>query len=455
MLPLALILLEQGHRVEGSDRSHDQGRTQEKFDYLSRRGIRLWPQDGSGIREPDQIVIASAAVEETVADIAAAISIGATRMTRAQLLARLFNAAPCRIGVAGTSGKSTITGMISWILHSTGRQPTVMNGAVMKNFRSSQALFASSLVGDGSIFVAEVDESDGSIAGYTPDIAVISNISLDHKSIEELRILFAGFADRAGRVVLNLDNKETARLAAGLPDALTWSLEKEEADLHASDIVASPAGIRFRVSRKATGETIDISLPMPGRHNVANALAALAACSQCGVGLEEAGSALSLFAGISRRFDIIGVADGITVIDDFGHNPDKIAATLKTLREFPGRALVMFQPHGFGPLKKMRDEFAACFAGNLASEDILLMPEPVYFGGTVDRSVSSADLAGDIRGLGARAEALPDRDSCFSRLLELARPGDRILIMGARDDTLTGFARDLLSALGTRAGLSP
>ena len=450
MLPLALILLDQGHIIEGSDRSLDQGRTPAKFDYLRGKGIRLFPQDGSGVTSPEQIVVASAAVEDTVPDIAAALRVGARRMSRAQMLAALFNAAPTAIGVAGTSGKSTTTGMIAWILHTLRKSPTVMNGAVMKNFQTPDALFASSLVGTSGIFVSEVDESDGSIAGYNPRVAVISNISLDHKSMDELRALFGGFASRAETVVLNLDNDETARMAADFPDAITYSLGNPAARLTARDIAPAPTHITFSVHDQKSGETASIRLATPGRHNASNALAAIAASLACGVTLAEAAEALESFAGISRRFDVIGTTSGVTVIDDFGHNPDKIAATLRTVNQFPGRVLVMFQPHGFGPLRNMRKEFAACFAENLDAEDILLMPEPAYFGGTVDRSVGSQDLAADIRALGRQAEALGDRAACGARLLELAEPGDRILVMGARDDTLTLFAQELLASLKAR-----
>lgn len=450
MLPLALILLDQGHIIEGSDRSLDQGRTPAKFDHLRSRGIHLFPQDGSGVTHADQVVVASAAVEDTVPDIAAALRVGAKRMSRAQMLSALFNAAPTAIGVAGTSGKSTTTGMIAWILHAMGKSPTVMNGAVMKNFQTPDALFASSLVGTSGIFVSEVDESDGSIAGYNPRIAVVSNISLDHKSMDELRALFGGFAARAQTVVLNLDNDETARLAANLPAAITYSLTDPTARLIARDIAPAPTHITFSVHDQMTGESAAIRLATPGKHNVSNALAAIAASMACGVTLAGAAEALGGFTGISRRFDVIGTEGGITVIDDFGHNPDKIAATLRTVNQFPGRVLVMFQPHGFGPLRNMRREFAACFAENLDAEDILLMPEPAYFGGTVDRSVGSADLAADIRALGREAHALGDRAACGARLLELAEPGDRILVMGARDDTLTVFAQDLLTSLKAR-----
>ncbi len=449
MLPLALILLAEGHIIEGSDRSLDQGRTPAKFEYLRSLGIRLYPQDGSGVTRAEQIVVASAAVEDTVPDIAAAIRVGAKRLSRAEMLSGLFNAAPASIGVAGTSGKSTMTGMIAWILHSAGKSPTVMNGAVMKNFRTPEALFASALVGKGDVFVSEIDESDGSIAAYNPRIAVVANIALDHKTMEELRALFSGFAGRAQTVVLNLDNDETARLAAQFPDAITYSLSNARAHLIATDIWESPTSVSFSVKDENTRASI--TLATPGRHNVSNALAAIAATGAYGISLTDAAAALQSFKGIARRFDIVGTANGITVIDDFGHNPDKIAATLRTVKAFPGRILVMFQPHGFGPLRTMRADFARCFADHLGTEDRLVMPEPVYFGGTVDRSVGSRDLAADIVALGGRAEALGDRAACGTRLLEIAEPGDRILIMGARDDTLTQFAEDLLRQIKDRS----
>jgi UDP-N-acetylmuramate--alanine ligase len=135
------------------------------------------------------------------------------------------------------------------------------------------------------------------------------------------------------------------------------------------------------------------------------------------------------------------------MIDDFAHNPDKIAATLATLHAFPGRLLILFQPHGFGPLKKMKGEFIAVFARHLAPDDILVMPEPVYYGGTTDRSVGSAEIVQGVREAGRNAQAFATRAECGSKLFELARPGDRIVVMGARDDTLATFASDLLVAL--------
>jgi len=448
MLPLAMIVQSRGASIAGSDRSRDQGRSPEKFAWLEAHGVGLHPQDGSGVTSPDQIVVATGAVEDTVPDIGAARRVGATIVTRPELLSRLFNAAPTSIGVAGTSGKSTITGMIAWILHRAGRSPTVMNGAVMKNFADADHPFASALIGDADLFVSEVDESDGSIARYDPTVAVVSNISLDHKSMEELRDLFGGFTGRAAKAVLNLDNPETQAMAQALrPDqVVTFALGEESATLNAHDLEPRPTGMRFTLTELG-GARHAVSLNVPGAHNVANALAALGAVRAIGVPLDQAVEALETFTGIRRRMEVVGTAGGVTVIDDFAHNPDKIAATLKTLHAFDGRLLILFQPHGFGPLRLMKAEFIDGFAGLMREADVLLMPEPVYYGGTTDRSVGSEDVASGVRAAGRQAEALSTREACGDRLVQLARPGDRIIVMGARDDTLSIFAADLLDRL--------
>jgi UDP-N-acetylmuramate--alanine ligase len=444
MMPLALILKSQGHDVAGSDRSLDQGRTAPKFEWLSARGIRLFAQDGSGVTHADQIVVASTAVESSVPDIIAAERIGARRMVRAELLAEQFNAAPMRIAVGGTSGKSTVTGMIGWIFRALGRDPTVMNGALMKNFITDDTPFASALVGTGDAFISEVDESDGSIALYTPDIAVLNNIAHDHKSMAELRLLFGGYIGKAQTAVLNLDNDEVARLAANHPAgrAMTYSLGARAADLFASHIIERADGIDFSVNGAL------VNLQVPGRHNASNALAALAAARAAGIGLEEAARAINGFTGLRRRLEVVGSANGVTVIDDFGHNPDKISATLQTLHAFPGRLLIMFQPHGYGPLRQMGDELVQTFLRYMTAEDVLIMPDPVYFGGTVDRSKGSDALITAINAGGRSGHYIPQRSDCAAPLVALAKPSDRIVIMGARDDTLAVFAQDILSRLG-------
>lgn len=445
MMPLAMILAGRGATVAGSDRSLDQGRVPAKFDALRAMGVTLHPQDGSGIISPDQIVVASAAVEETVADLVTATRLGCPRLTRAELNARLFNASPLPIGVAGTSGKSTVTGMIAAILHAAGGDPTVMNGAVMKDFASPDRPFASALVGTGAAYVSEVDESDGSIALYTPRIAVLNNVSLDHKSLEELNQLFGAFIGKAAHAIVNIDNPDAAALALALPrDRVTRFAIDRAADLQATDIVEEPFAAHFSLGDRR------VRLAVPGRHNVANALAAIAATLAAGVPLDQALAGVEHYTGLKRRFDLIGTAAGVAVIDDFGHNPDKIAATLDTLHAFPGRLLLLFQPHGYGPLKVMRRELVAMFAGKLAPGDRLVMPDPVYQGGTVTREVTSADIVSDIAIAGGDARHIPDREAAAAALVAEAAPGDRIVVMGARDDTLPLLAARMVEMLARR-----
>ena len=448
MMPLAMILAAQGASVAGSDRSMDQDSLPAKFDQLRALGIDLFSQDGSGITSAGQIVVASAAIEASVPDLVSAERIGAKRLSRAELLATLFNKAPLSIGVAGTSGKSTVTGMIGWILHTLDREPTVMNGAVMKNFARPEAPFASALVGEGDVFVSEVDESDGSIALYNASIAVLNNVSLDHKSLEELRGLFDAFLKRSGRAVVNIDNPDAAALAAALPaDRLTTYSIERAADLQSIFAEEHPFGIDFMVIEDDL--IVEVALQVPGRHNMANALAAIGAVRAAGVSLHEAATALNSFTGLKRRFDRVGEAAGVTVIDDFGHNPDKITATLSTLHAFPGRLLILFQPHGYGPLKVMRRELVESFVTHLGPDDILVLPDPAYFGGTVTRDVTSADIVADIAAMGRTALHLADREAAARYLVDAARPGDRIIVMGARDDTLSQVAAAMLQALAS------
>jgi UDP-N-acetylmuramate--alanine ligase len=446
MLPLASIVRASGAKVSGSDRSLDAGRTPHKFDYLRSLGIQLFPQDGSGL-QPGMILITSAAVEDNVPDVVRARELGLTHLTRPQFLAQLLNDAQRSVAVGGTSGKSTVTGMIGWILHANHRQPTVMNGAVMKNFVTPSAPFASALVGDPELFVSEVDESDGSIALYHPEIAVLTNISLDHKEMEELRRLFAGFLLQTRKAVLNLDDPETRALAEAVPDKVVgYGFDNPTAEFKGRGLELQPGGVAFAV--EAEGGRHEVQLQLPGRHNASNALAAIAVARLLGVALEDSIAALARFEGLRRRLETVGEAGGVTVIDDFAHNPDKIDATLATLRAHPGRLLIMFQPHGYGPLAKMGEELAESFADGMAPEDRLYLPDPVYQGGTVERVRGSDWLAEAVSGRERNAEHIPDRAAIGDALVAEAKPGDRILVMGARDDTLIDFARELLEKLG-------
>ena len=448
MLPLAQILRARGANVAGSDRSYDQGRTSDKFAALERQGVTLHPQDGSGIVSGDQIVVASAAVEDSVPDIARANDLDCLRLTRAELNSILFNTSGAGLAVAGTSGKSTVTGMLGWILHEAGREPTIMNGAVMSNFVSEERPFASAVAGGQSLYVSEVDESDGSIALYRPAVGVLLNVSLDHKSMDELRQLFGDYLSRSRIAVVNADDPEALALLPHAGETITFGIDQDKAQIGIvpGSIAEGPMRQAAMVIDRHDKSEHALRLNLPGRHNLSNALAAIAGATAAGVPIATAVEALGGFDGLSRRFEMIGVsASGITVIDDFGHNPEKCAATLRTLRAHEGRILAFFQPHGYGPLRQMGAELAQVFAEELAEGDRTILCDPVYFGGTTDRSEGSERIVRLIEEAGGHAEYIPNRKAVGDRLASVARPGDRIVIMGARDDTLSKFARDLFA----------
>jgi UDP-N-acetylmuramate--alanine ligase len=226
-----------------------------------------------------------------------------------------------------------------------------------------------------------------------------------------------------------------------------YGLDASNAAFKAKDLQLLDGGVTFDLH--AGGERHAVRLPVPGRHNASNALAAIAATHAVGVRVEDAVAALGRFEGLKRRLETVGEAGGVTVIDDFAHNPDKIDATLATLRARPGRLLIMFQPHGYGPLTKMGEELAESLADGMAPDDRLYLPDPVYQGGTVERTRGSEWLAERVSSRGRQAQHIAEREQIGRALLAEAKPGDRILVMGARDDTLIDFANGLVERLGS------
>jgi len=247
---------------------------------------------------------------------------------------------------------------------------------------------------------------------------------------------------------VNIDHPEVAAIAGELHQdrLLTFGFDRE-AQLIGHELIEGPDGVSFHVTERSSGNHAEVQLQLLGRHNAVNALSAIGAALAAGVPLADAATALGAFTGLRRRLERVGEAGGIALYDDFGHNPDKIAATLDALHAFPGRLLVFFQPHGYGPLRVMGDELVRTLAERLAYNDVLILCDPVYFGGTVDRSRGSDAIVAGVNAAGRRAEHVPMRADAGPRLLDLAQPGDRIVIMGARDDTLSSFAEELLASL--------
>ncbi|MGZ9096787.1 MAG: UDP-N-acetylmuramate--L-alanine ligase [Micavibrio sp.] len=448
MSALADLIRRAGNVVSGSDRGRDRGDVPEKFKTLTDNGMTLHPQNGTGVVAGIDYVVVSSAVEESIPDIQNARKLGIPVLKRADLLSSLFNTAR-GIGIAGTSGKTTVTGMTGWMLHAMGLGPSIANGGIMPNFTKHPAsLMGNAVGGQSDLFVAEMDESDGTIALFNPAVAVLNNITLDHKPFDVIEPMFRDYLLRAREAaVINLDDPRAAKMAHAHPQTITVGIERQEAALSATNLQHLSNGISFDVYDRRDRSSHSCTLMVPGRHNVSNALCALAVAVALGQPLSKAIAALEQFKGIKRRLEILGTASGVTVIDDFGHNPDKIAASLATLTAYPGRVLVMFQPHGFGPMKMMRKELVESFVKGMRPQDMLVMPEIFYAGGTVTRDISSKDLINDIRTGGGDAHFRDTRDQTGDFLLQHARPGDRIVIMGARDDTLTEFASGLLRSL--------
>ncbi len=412
MSALAKIVLAQGHQVYGSDRNYDAGRFPDHFNHLKNAGVLMRPQDGSGVSSDVDAVIVSSAVEPTIPDVKAALEQTIPIIKRAELLAEICNKAKS-ICVGGTNGKSTVTGMIGWILNQGGQKPTIINGGGMLNFNRENAV-----IGRSDKIVVETDESDGTITNFHADIAVVTNIAEDHKDMAELMDIFRRFLSQSRQQVLNLDCPNVAKLAKDFPDAVCYSTANDS-----------------------------LSLAVPGDHNQSNAQAAKTVAQLCGVDKDITDAALKSFQGITSRLEVVGQANGITVIDDFGHNPDKIRAGLKTLKQNDGRLILMYQPHGFKPTRDHKDELIQIFAEYLGPNDIFYMPDILYFGGTVSKDISSNDIITALREKGINAFYRPDKQDVQSEIITQAKAGDIICIMGARDDSLREMARSIFQYL--------
>lgn len=441
MSALAQVLKVKGFEVCGSDRSFDQGGDRQNRQALEEIGIRIFPQDGSAVSADTDCLYVSTAVEDSIPDVRRALQLGVPVMKRSDLLAELFNQAPYSVAVGGTSGKTTVTAMIGYILDQAGKAPTVINGGLLKNYLDRRGI-ANVIVNDGDICVAEADESDGSIEKYRPYISVVNNITIDHKPIAELQKLFVDFAGKAVKgAVVNLDCTNSACLLKSNNNVVTFSVKNPAADFFASDIRPLTDGVSYVLN----GE--QFSLKLIGAFNVANALAAIAACSLLGVGYRQAAGILENFLGTKRRLDVIGIKNNVTVIDDFAHNPDKVSASVSALRDYDGRLLIMFQPHGFTPMRLMGRQIMDSFAQTMQKEDMLFIPEIYYAGGAVTRDISSKDLVDYAVSKGVRASFCQTREEAEKAMRTEAHAGDRIVVMGARDNSLPLFCKKILEDL--------
>ena len=435
MSALAQFQAMTGGRASGSDRSFDRGDRPGGRGQLERLGIAVMPQDGRGIDDDCAALVVSTAVEEQVPDVAAARARGVPIVHRSELLAQ-FVAARRTLAVAGTSGKSTVVAMIFEILRGTARDPSVITGGDLPVLQR-QGLWGNAWAGGSDLLVVEADESDGSVTRYAPAVGIAPNLQRDHREMDEVLGMFATFRRRLReRFVCG----EDPRLVALGPDPVVFGTGPGAA-VRGERIELGPDSSTFSVAGTA------FKLPVPGRHNVENALAAIAACGVVGVPVAEMAAPLGAFLGVGRRFQSLGRARGIEVVDDFAHNPAKISAAIETAHRRADRVLAIYQPHGFGPTRFLRADLVETFSAALAPADRLWMLEIFYAGGTAQRDFSAADLVAEIAARGRRAEFAPSRDALIARLAAEVRDGDLVLIMGARDPSLSELAKAIHATL--------
>lgn len=416
MSALAQALLDRGAIVSGSDRLLDKGDPVDALRRLRAQGAALHPQDGSGVTAGMTAVVVSTAIEADNADLSRAQALGVPVLHRAAALAEVV-AGKRLMAITGTCGKSTVTALTGWMLAGCGADPMVVNGAGIVGWEGGNRI-ASVRRGAGTWAVIEADESDKSLMVFSPEHAVITNASADHFGIDETRQVFERFRRRvSGAIIDGASGAEPAE-----PEGLrlagwsgTFLLE----------------GVRFEV-------------PLPGRHNAINAWQAARAARLTGAPLSQLAAALAVFAGVERRLQRVGPCRGAVVVDDYAHNPEKLAAAWSTLAGVFGRVCAVWRPHGYGPLRNMLDALADMFGMQCRPQDRLFVL-PVYdMGGTADRRVRSEHLVERLARRRVPVRLVDSLEAAEAALAAEAAPGTALVTFGARDPGLPRLARRLV-----------
>ncbi len=435
MSALAQYLRFQGISVSGSDRMLSSEDTSFIRKSLEGVGCTIVQQDGSGVNADIDVVCVSTAIEESNPDIVTARCCGIPIIHRSDLLAAII-ATKETIAVAGTSGKSTVTAMIFEFLSACEKSPSLISGAALRRLEK-QGLIGNAFSGSSDLLVVEADESDGTLVKYCPDAAVILNISKDHKSIDEITKLFKTLTVNTPWTASNADDPILASLPAtvrfGRNGSSSWKPDHEQ--LLPTSVKLYKGGMTYH-------------LPLPGSHNLENLRAALCVCEYFGCEQTALAEAVKSYEGVARRFSMTETKHNIHVVDDFAHNPAKIVAAVSAARGLSGRILAVYQPHGFGPTRFLKDEYIATFRTVFMQRDSLYLLPIYYAGGTAQKNISSEDI---IQGLGPvafNAHAVRDRNELLTNLLSDAQPGDCVLIMGARDPSLPALARKVVELFG-------
>lgn len=445
MSALATVLAERGHPVSGSDQQHRPALAE-----LAALGVEIHVGHDARTVEPADLVARSTAVRDASPELVRARALGIPVIGRAQLLVALLDGHR-GVLVAGTHGKTTTTAMATAALRGAGLDPSYAIGGVLAGTATGAH------AGSGEVFLAEADESDRSFLAYAPDLAVVTNVELDHPDayvdLEDVQRAFAGFLERrtpGGTALVCADDPGARALLASAPRApvVTYG-EADDADWRIGDVVLAPRGSSFRIARGGV-DLGRVTLAVPGRHNVGNATAALAVAAWAGADLAPARAALAGFAGARRRFELLGEAGGVTVVDDYAIHPTEIDVVLTVARgmEPVGRVVAICQPHRYTRTRT----FGSALGEALAAADMVVVTEVYAAGEDPLPGVDGALVADAVAAAGTEVHRVADAAALPAALARLVAPGDLVVTLGAGDVTAAGPALLELLRARTSAG---
>jgi UDP-N-acetylmuramate--alanine ligase len=423
---IARVLLESGYTVSGSDRQDSP-----VMKHLDRLGAQIFiGHQAENIGQVD-LVVRSSAIPDSNSEVTAAVAKGIPVLKRSDFLSQMMAGKKC-IAVAGTHGKTTTTAMIAWMLHELGTDPSYIIGS------DSKDLNCNAHAGSGSFFVIEADEYDRMFHGLTPELAILTNLEHDHPdcypTMDEYEQAFLTFIDNLfpmGKLIINWDdhgNRQLSKNIAPQTQMISYGLAASNAQKTALQMKLQVSGCYAFVFSANDGSMIPCALQVPGTHNVKNALAALIVAEQLGLSLESAAQSLGRFTGTGRRMDVLGIAAGVTIIDDYAHHPTEIRATLSALRDlYPQQRIwTVWQPHTFSRTMTLFQDYTKAFSHS----DYLLITD-VYAARETNPGFDVQTLANQIED----AETLHfDRfDRITDYLLKALQPGDVLIVLSAGD----------------------
>ena len=426
MSGIAEVLLNHGYTVQGSDLKGSK-----ITDRLKKLGAVVFEGQKAENLDGAEVVVISSAIKPGNPELDEARRLGLPVVRRAEMLAELMRL-KSNIAIAGTHGKTTTTTMMAELLVAGDLDPTVVNGGIIHAYGSNARM------GQGEWMVVEADESDGTFNRLPATIAIVTNIDPEHMEhwgdFDTLRQGFLDFVSNIpfyGLAVCNTDHAEVQSLVGKISDrrVVTYGFNAQ-ADVRAVNLHYKAGVAHFDIALQAEGIVIeDCALPMPGDHNVSNALAAVAVARHLGMKTQEIRAALAAFGGVNRRFTKVGEVNGVTIIDDYGHHPVEITAVLKAARQATeGRVIAVHQPHRYSRLNDLFEDFCACFN----DADVVAIAEVFSAGEDPIEGASRDDLvAGLIRHGHRHARAIVSEDDLERLVREQARPGDMVVCLGA------------------------